>query len=117
MRPPEDSLARIESNHHALLALCDLLEGVADTLPHQIDRQECLVLSRSLTAMVRRMEDFEETSLFPVLLHWQSLNGEVRNTIERLKIEHQVDQCYAEEVEEMLRSYGEGRPQFTADAA
>ncbi len=67
--------------------------------------------------MVRRMEDFEETSLFPVLLHWQSLNGEVRNTIERLKIEHQVDQCYAEEVEEMLRSYGEGRPQFTADAA
>jgi len=107
----------ISANHRRLDALCDQLERVADRLPGAIDRQECLVLARALKPALVEVQDFEESRVFPVLLTWAPLHGDVADAVERLRIEHQLDGCYAEEIQDMLRSYGEGRPELSPDAA
>ena len=107
----------IEENHKTLLALCAHLEDFADALPDAIDRQECLIMSRALGPMVHRIQEFEEQQVFPILLAWQAIKPEMTETIDRLKIEHQLDSCYAEDVQDMLRGLGEGRPTLSPDAA
>jgi hemerythrin-like domain-containing protein len=114
---PDAAISEVEINHRALLGLCDMLESIADRLPGNLDRDECLVLARSLSAMVHRIQNHEEAVLFPALLQWHALLPEMAQTIDRLRVEHQVDICYAEDVEDMLRSYGESRPSVGADAA
>ncbi|WP_158625944.1 hemerythrin domain-containing protein [Arsenicitalea aurantiaca] len=113
----ESELTRIRNNHRLLLALCDQLERIADRLPDGIDRQECLVLARALGPALYRIQTVEETLAFPVLAGWQSLEPEMAETLERLRFEHQSDLCYAEEIQDMLRAYGEGRPSPAPDAA
>jgi hypothetical protein len=108
---------QIEESHGTLLALCGRLEDFADALPDSIDRQECLIMSRALGPMVHRIQEFEEERVFPVLLAWQAIEPEMAETIDRLKIEHQLDSCYAEDVQDMLRGLGEGRPTLSPDAA
>jgi hemerythrin-like domain-containing protein len=115
--PDQLAVSRVELNHRALLVLCDLLEGIADRLPGDVDRGECLILSRALAPMLQRIQSYEETVLFPALVAWNKLLPDMAETIDRLKIEHQVDGCYAEDVEDMLRSYGESRPSVAPDAA
>lgn len=118
MSLPERACVRqVTLNHQALLLLCDLLESIADRLPHGLDREECLMLAGSLGPMLRRIQAHEEAVLFPALLGWSGALPEIAETIERLRSEHQVDGCYAEDVEDMLRSYGEGRPTVAPDAA
>ena len=108
---------QVEENHKTLLALCAHLEDIADALPDAVDRQESLIMSRALGPMVHRIQDFEETQVFPILLAWQAIKPEMTETIDRLKIEHQLDSCYAEDVQDMLRGLGEGRPTLSPDAA
>ena len=115
--PNPVAITQVQSNHESLLVVCDLLEAIADGLPRNIDRQECLVLARSLGPMLHRTHDYEEQVLFPALLAWKQLTPEIDETIDRLRIEHQIDASYAEDVQEMLRSYGESRPGLSADAA
>lgn len=113
-----DSIAhQVEENHRTLLALCAHLEEIADALPDAVDRQESLILSRALGPMVHRIQEFEESRVFPVLLAWQAIRPEMTDTIDRLKIEHQLDSCYAEDIQDMLRGLGEGRPRLAPDTA
>ncbi len=116
-RADTDLISRVEESYDKLLALCAHLEGFADALPDAIDRQECLIMSRALGPMVHRIQEFEEQQVFPVLLAWQAIKPEMTETIDRLKIEHQLDSCYAEDVQDMLRGLGEGRPTLSPDAA
>jgi len=108
---------QVEENHKTLLALCAHLEDFADALPGAVDRQESLIMSRALGPMVHRIQEFEEQQVFPILLAWQAIKPEMAETIDRLKIEHQLDSCYAEDVQDMLRGLGEGRPTLSPDAA
>jgi hemerythrin-like domain-containing protein len=111
------AITQVQSNHQSLLVLCELLEAIADSLPANIDRQQCLVLARSLAPMMHRTQAYEEQVLFPALLLWKELTPDITPTIERLRLEHQVDASYAEDVEEMLRTYGMQRPALSPDAA
>lgn len=108
---------QIEEHHKTLLALCAHLEDFADALPDAIDRQECLIMSRALGPMIHRIQEFEEQQVFPLLLAWKAIKPEMTETIDRLKIEHQLDSCYAEDIQDMLRGLGEGRPTLSPDAA
>jgi hemerythrin-like domain-containing protein len=116
-RHDADLVPRVEESHDKLLALCAHLEEFADALPDSIDRQECLIMSRALGPMIHRIQEFEEQQVFPILLAWQAIEPEISETIDRLKIEHQLDSCYAEDVQDMLRGLGEGRPTLSPDAA
>ncbi len=116
-RHDDGLMLQVGENHSKLMALCAHLEDFADALPDAVDRQECLIMSRALGPMIHRIHDFEEQHVFPVLLAWQAIRPEMSETIDRLKIEHQLDSCYAEDLQDMLRSLGEGRPNLSPDAA
>jgi hemerythrin-like domain-containing protein len=116
-RHDDGLVLQIGENHKTLLALCAHLEDFADALPDAVDRQECLIMSRALGPMIHRIQEFEESQVFPILLAWQAIRPEMTETIDRLKIEHQLDSCYAEDVQDMLRGLGEGRPTLSPDAA
>ncbi len=114
-----DDLAavQVQSNHQSLLLMCDLLEGIADGLPSRVDRHECLVLAGALAPMLHRIQEYEERALFQRLLGWKQLAPEIVETIRRLRAEHQTDLSYAEDVQAMLRAYGEDRLYPSGDTA
>lgn len=107
----------MQANYRVLCELCDRLEAVADSLPHHVDAAECLALASLLGPSLLRIEAFEEATLFPALLGWSKPNFALDDTIVRLTAEHRLDQGYAEDVQEMLYSYGQGRPTLWPDAA
>lgn len=112
-----DQARHMTEIHECLIAVCDALEAVADSLPNNVDRQQCLLLSRALGPLLYRAQEMEEKQIFPALLSLERPRLELAGTIERLRIEHQIDLCYAEEVQEMLKSYGEGRQTIAPDTA
>lgn len=102
--------------HGELLAVCDTIEAIADSLPDNIDRLTCRTIAASLAGILDRTQRTEEQTLFPVLLKlWPDLPGLV-GTIDRLKSEHNTDLCFAEEIEEVLMSYADGKPTLSPEA-
>jgi hemerythrin-like domain-containing protein len=108
---------QVEGNHKAMLFMCDLLEGIADHLPGNVDRQQCLAVAGTLGELVHQAQHYEEEALFPLLRDGLGFGDELGETLDRLRIEHQTDQSYAEDIGDMLRAYGEGHPNVAADTA
>lgn len=107
---------KLEKNHLKLLALCNELEQIADRLPNDIDRNACLRIGRTVTALTASAHRVEEDALFPALLAHLPHQVELVATLDRMRREHYSDKCHAEEVEDALVSLGEGRPRLSADA-
>lgn len=100
------AVAQALSQHiHVLFSLCCRLEQIADSLPSNVDRQECLCVARSLYPLVRHAHEFEESQLFPVLMRVPVRPEGLAETIERLKCEHWEDECYAEEIRSELLQF------------
>lgn len=99
---PAEGFKRARS---ALLALCDLLEQIADSIPGNVDRVICSELTQELTPFICRIHRFEEETLYPLTRTETSPGDKERReaTIERLKHEHLEDRCFAEELTEALR--------------
>ena len=91
--------------HRKQEALCSRLEAIADTLPRQVDRQECLLLARDILPAVMKAHQFEEHRLFPHL-RWYNSSPDVTESLERLQFEHWEDEAYAEEISEVLLKIG-----------
>lgn len=108
----EHAVARVQAEQ---LALCDVLESIADSLPDQIDRQVCIHTARALGAVVARAHRLEEDFLFPALEKDRLLHVDGPATVERLRMEHAGDACFAEELVEVLLSYGAGEPMQNAE--
>lgn len=100
----------------ALLALCDLLEQIADSIPGNIDRTICSALTRELTPFICRIHRFEEQTLYPLTRTPTSDLKLVDATIERLKHEHLEDRCFAEELTEALRELSQNTVPQNPDA-
>ena len=98
-----DILEQAQAHHRIQKDLCARLENVADHLPHNIDRQECLVLARNVYKVIKEAHSFEEVELFPYL---QSQTKTAIGEIERLRFEHWEDEAYAEEISDILSSIG-----------
>ncbi|MBU1174081.1 MAG: hemerythrin domain-containing protein [Alphaproteobacteria bacterium] len=96
--------------------LCDALEQIADSLPDAIDRKVCLHVARLLPTLIARAHRYEEEVLFAALDRPGLTPFDPHPTLERLKIEHAGDECFAEELSEVLLSYAEGRPTHSAEA-
>ncbi len=99
--------ADFAAHHRQLLVLCDELEAVADALP-RIDTQKCLFLSRAIGPVLAAAQKIEEAELFRDMACSAPERPALAATLEWLRVEHQVDLCYAEEVQDALRAYGEG---------
>lgn len=98
-----------ELEHHmqAQLALCDELEGIADSLPNEISTYHCLLAAQRIYPIIKSAHIFEETKLFPVIEDSDMLN--VSATMDRLHGEHWADEEYSHELSESLKDFVAGR--------
>ena len=97
-------------------SVCDALELIADSLPDAVDRKVCLHAARVLPTLMARTHRYEEDVLFAALDRPGLTPFNPHATLERLKVEHAGDECFAEELSEVLFSYAEGRPTHSAEA-
>lgn len=96
--------------------ICDELERIADSLPDAVDRKSCLSAARLLPALMVRAHRYEEQELFVALDRPGLTPFDPHPTLNRLKLEHTGDECFAEELAEVLLSYADGRPTHSAEA-
>ncbi len=101
---PCEDMSRI---HEEKLALCDALEAIADSLPSQVDRFECLRVGAILAPAMRRSHQFEESRIFPAFEKSSAVPGRAIS-VARLKSEHLADECAAADVSEELLRIGHG---------
>lgn len=111
------ALSRLGACHSNQLDLCDDLEAIADSLPANVDRQQCLHVGRTICRVVADAHRLEEAVLFPAMERLSPTLATMPATIERLRFEHFEDMCFAEEVHDALMAMGRGDPGFSADAA
>lgn len=113
---PPEPVEGFKRARAALLALCDLLEQIADSIPGNINRQVCSSLTKELMPFIHNIHKFEEETLYPLALTHTGQSGHVDATIERLKHEHLEDQCFAEELTEALRELSQQKAPQNPDA-
>lgn len=101
--PGKNPIEGLEKAFQAQLALCDLLEQIADSIPGNIDHGACSVLAGELCPLIRSIHRFEEESLYPLTQRTPDNAPQMAATIKRLKHEHFEDECFAEELVEALR--------------
>lgn len=95
--------ADLSSLHDHQLDLCSALEKLADTLPDNVNMQECLHLARMIYPTIKTAHAFEEEKLFPYLTS-KFENQVDPQTLDRLHCEHWEDESFACELQEALLS-------------
>jgi len=95
-------VATMGSHHQAQLTLCMELEGIADSLPDELDTRKCLITAKAIYPVVRLAHEFEEAEVFPLLLNISGRDAELAASIERLRFEHWEDQSFAQELNDVL---------------
>lgn len=115
-RSHQGQMVRFAAAHEELLALCDRLEAIADSLPENVDRQACIQTAGRLTEAIGEAHALEEQVIFPALVSLPDADARLLAAVERLRLEHVADSCFAEELSEALTGLGEGRPRQSADA-
>lgn len=103
---PLRHLADVKRAHTQMLALCHMLEGIADDLPSRVNRLECLAVAADLMPLLRECHRFEEEVVFPAFA--RRTGGD--DIVDRLRLEHVEDDCAAADLSEALLAYGHGRP-------
>lgn len=97
-------IQKLEKHLEIQLALCDALEKIADGLPNDVDRQECLHVATHIYAIVKRAHSFEEEELFPIIRRNASSEN-VEDVLQHLHSDHWEDESYAEELQDALFGY------------
>ncbi len=97
------------------VTLCDILEDIADSLPHNVDKQLCLHTAKMLPPLIKRAHKIEQETLFPLLENSKECAVDLSATVKRLKAQHIRDEYNAEELAEILLSYGKGEPSHGAE--
>lgn len=111
------SLDWLRKAHDAQLTLCATLEDIADSLPANVDRQECIHAAKSLLPLINGIHRYEEDALFPLLEDPEADDRQLAKAIARLKFEHVEDECFAEELADTLTRLGSGDGSVNAEAA
>ncbi len=104
-----DPLDFLCNSHHAQLALCDVLEGIADSLPNDIDRRLCFRAAMALRVDISLHHLDEERGLFPLLRKRVSVHESLQSSLQRLESEHYADEGFSEEVIEGLEALSRAR--------
>jgi hemerythrin-like domain-containing protein len=95
--------------HVEKLRLCAALEEVADTLPDEVDRVLCLRIANALVPVLRAAHAYEEDTIFPAYAAMRGATRATEASLRRLRAEHVEDECFADEVTEVLLAIGHGR--------
>lgn len=84
---------------------CDRLETMADLLPDAVDARDCLLMAQNVVPLIKRAHDFEEGTVYPLLLSLPDTSTELKSTIERLRYEHLGDEEFAGDLCVSLRQF------------
>lgn len=107
----EQRLTEFRQHHRQKMKLCDALEDLADSLPDQIDVQNCLALSRCVLPTIRQAQAMEESHLFPQLMQAYPDDNRLLASLDRLRQEHLEDDSFADEIACLLHDCGcTGKP-------
>ena len=107
--------AQLLNHQDEQLALCGRLEEVADQLPEITDTQLCLILAKRIHPMIREAHEYEEKTLFPMLMAMQNIDADLKATVERLRYEHWEDESFADEVADALIRFVTDRASSNAE--
>ncbi|MEQ1669511.1 MAG: hemerythrin domain-containing protein [Hyphomicrobium sp.] len=99
-----DPLGILREEHALQNELCDLLEAIADGLPHQFDRSLASVAVSILETGVPGHMRLEEEALFPLLRRRVPENHALHSALACLEDEHDRDGASLVEIIEALRS-------------
>ena len=110
-------IAWLKEGHREQLILCNKLEEIADGLPDDVNRADCLAVEMALPPLIKRIHEFEENTLFPWLSATYPDRQELGETLNRLKFEHVEDECFAEELTDLLHRLGNGGKPSNPEAA
>ncbi|MEN9896062.1 MAG: hypothetical protein RIR97_1914 [Pseudomonadota bacterium] len=102
------SVRWLRNAHREQLALCRQLEEIADSLPDNISNQKCLFAAKVLHPLIKSVHDFEEKKFFPWVAEAAGAKRDLSSTLERLRFEHCEDECFAEELTDVLHRIGTG---------
>ncbi|WIY52376.1 hemerythrin domain-containing protein [Devosia sp. YIM 151766] len=105
---------KLLSCYRQLLALCDMLETIADNLPKPPPPAQCRTLGGELAQALDRTHREEEQVLLPLLA--QSGRPELRQLAIRLRREHDADSLAALEIGEALLAMSGDDPIPSAEA-
>ncbi|WDZ80096.1 hemerythrin domain-containing protein (plasmid) [Ensifer adhaerens] len=101
--------------YRELLALCDRLETLADSIPRRIDMTSCRVIMTELPEKLRRVHALEETILFPAVEGRRGTDDRDA-LIARLRAEHDQDDRAAVELVRVLKAVLDNRASLSWDA-
>ena len=102
------SLSVMLASNDEQLALCRELEDIADSLPSSVNRQKCIYAAQALSLLVKNSHDYEEKVFFPWLERQTWGDDSLEAILSRLRFEHCEDECYAEELSDVLMRLGRG---------
>ncbi|WP_158259899.1 hemerythrin domain-containing protein [Phyllobacterium phragmitis] len=97
------------------LALCDMLEALADGLPDRADRGMCLEAAEAISGLLARAHRLEESVLFANIARYYGRCPGLSQIISRLRHDHIADQAYAEELHDALTAHGRGLAKPSAE--
>lgn len=106
-------LAEVRRCFEQQMVLCDLLETIADSLPHQLDYEHCRRAARLIGPLLQRAHSAEETLLFPRIA---ATHPQGEALVGQLRLEHLEDECFAEEVQYELHRLSCRQPVLAPEA-
>ena len=95
-------------------SLCEMLEEIADSLPLSMNASKCTKAAETLEPLVKRIHAFEEQEIFP---KYAAANPgpATQEMLDRLRDEHCVDECYAEELSDALKQVSSASDPISPD--
>ena len=84
---------------------CDRLETMADLLPDGVNDRDCLLMAQNIVPLVKRAHEFEEQTVYPLLVATPDMTPELLATLERLRFEHLGDEEFAGDLCVSLRQF------------
>lgn len=104
-------MATLSRHFQSQLGLCAALEDIADSLPHDVNKQKCMLAAQSIPAIVKAAHEFEERFLYPSLKTREPTPVSLPLNLERLCAEHCEDESFGDEVADALQELAEGQLQ------
>jgi hemerythrin-like domain-containing protein len=111
-----DPISVLEEEHALQLELCDILEHIADGLPHTFDSNLAGIAVRILQSAWQQHTRLEEEVLFPMLRKRTESGAHVSAMLRRLEDEHDTDEGLADEISSTLKELIEGAPLTNAES-
>ncbi len=97
-----DPAALLVRVYELQIALCDMLEQIADCLPAKHDRSMCARLSGIMVPLLNNIHRFEEAAIYPAVMAGGQQTPTFATTIDCFRKEHSEDEFRAEELAETL---------------